>query len=308
MVLTGSIIQFTSVRASKVKIYYGKSTAFGGAKEVSTSVSETTYSSPLEGLDDGTKYYYKINTFDTEDSEYEGTILDFTTLPRPKLSTIRVQEVRGTASPTLLVSWVSNTEVSSIITYYPEGKIGDAKDEVNIALVKGEHKLLLKGLLPQTNYILVVKGRDKIGNEALSDAQKVTTSTDTRPPQISNLKIEGTTIPQSASQGQQAQAQLVVSWDTDEPSTSQVEYGEGSGSSYSQKTQEDTNLTTNHLVIISNLTPSKVYHLKSDSKDKANNQGSSIDSVTITPKSSSSAFDLVIGNLSQVFGFLGGGK
>ena len=97
---------------------------------------------------------------------------------------------------------------------------------------------------------------------------------------------------------------MVVSWNTDEPSTSQVEFGEGSGTTYSNKTQEDQNLTLNHLVVISNLTPAKVYHLRALSKDKANNIGQSIDTVTITPKPLDNALDLVITNLREVFGFL----
>jgi len=302
--LAGAIIQFTSKGSSKVKIYYGTTTTFGGSKEVSTSTTETTYTSELTGLEDGTKYYYKLNTFDSESGEYEGTILDFTTLPRPKISSVRIQEVKGTAQPTILVSWISNTEVSSIVTYYPEGKASDARDEVNISLTSGEHKLFIKGLFPQTNYILVVKGRDKIGNEAASDTQRVTTATDTRPPQILNVKIEGGVVPPVGGAGQESSAQLVVSWDTDEPSTSQVEFGEGTGDTYAQKTQEDSNLTNNHLVVISNLTPSKVYHLRAIAKDKAGNEGKTIDSVTITPKSTQSALDLVVGNLSEVFGFL----
>ncbi|MCA9372988.1 hypothetical protein KC921_02735, partial [Candidatus Woesebacteria bacterium] len=87
--------------------------------------------------------------------------------------------------------------------------------------------------------------------------------------------------------------------------TSQVEFGEGTGTTYSQKTQEDTNLTVNHLVVISNLTPSKVYHVRAISKDKASNEGVSIDTVTITPKATRNALDLVMTNLGVVFGFLG---
>ncbi|MFS8159549.1 MAG: fibronectin type III domain-containing protein, partial [Candidatus Roizmanbacteria bacterium] len=170
--LSGAIIHFTSIGASKVKIYYGTTTTFGGALEVSTSSDESSYTSEISELDDGVKYYYKINTFDSEGNEYEGTILDFTTLPRPKLSNIRLQEVTGTFQPTMLISWTSNTEVSSIVSFYPEGKPQNAKDEVNITLKRGEHKTLITGLFAQTPYILVVKGRDKAGNEALSDSQK----------------------------------------------------------------------------------------------------------------------------------------
>jgi len=303
--LTSAIIQFTSKDASKVKIYYGTSTSFGGIKEISTSTSETTYTAELSSLNDGTKYYYKINSFDTEDSEYEGTILDFTTLPRPKISNVRIQQVANTAQPTILVTWTTNTDVSSIMTYYPAGSPSDARDEVNVALTKGEHRMIVRGLMPQTDYILVVKGRDKIGNEAVSDSQRFTTATDTRPPQISELHVEGAAIPPTTTTAQESTAQLIVSWNTDEPGTSQVEFGEGTGTTYSSKTQEDSNLTFNHLVIISGLTPSKVYHLRAISKDKAGNIGNSIDTVTITPKATENALNLVITNLQEAFGFIG---
>jgi hypothetical protein len=59
-------------------------------------------------------------------------------------------------------------------------------------------------------------------------------------------------------------------------------------------------------VVISNLTPSKVYHLRTISKDKAENSGNSIDTVTITPRATDNALDLVLTNLSQMFSFLGG--
>jgi hypothetical protein len=303
--LTSALLTFTSNGASSVKIYYGTSTSFGGAVTLSTSTASTTYSSQLTGLLDGTKYYYKINTFDNDGTEYDGTVLDFTTLPRPKISNVRIQQVSNTAQSTILVSWTTNTEVSSIVTYYPQGDTAAARDEVNVALTKGEHQLIVRGLLPQTDYILVVKGRDKIGNEASSDSQRLTTALDTRPPEISDLSVEGSAIPPTTSTAQISTAQLVVAWNTDEPATSQVEYGEGTGTDYSMKTQQDTNLTFNHLVIISNLTPSKVYHLRSISNDKAGNIASSIDTVTITPKATDNALNLVITNLQAVFGFIG---
>ena len=304
--LETATILFTSTGSSKVKIYYGTTTGFGGVKSLDTATSETSYTVALTGLSDGTKYYYKINTVDSDGYEYEGTVLDFMTLPRPRISKVELQELTNTAQTTIKVTWISNTDISSIITFYPEGEIGSSRDQVDIKLSKGEHEMTIGGLLPQTNYVLVVKGRDKIGNEAVSDSQKFTTSSDSRPPAISGVKVEGSTIPAVSSTAQESVAQLVVSWNTDEPATSQVEFGEGTGKSYSQKTQEDTNLKTNHLVVISNLTPSKVYHLRTISIDKANNSGMSIDTVTITPRATDNALNLVLTNLSQMFSFLGG--
>lgn len=300
--LTNAILEFTTKGSDKVKIYYGTTEAFGLVKEIATSQSETTYTTSIDDLVDGTKYYYKINTMDTEEEEYEGNTLSFETLPRPKINEVRIQQVKGTAQTVLLISWVTNTETSSIVTYYPEGNLGDARDEVDVKPVKGEHKILIRSLLPQTPYALVVKGRDNFGNEASSDVQRFTTATDTRAPQITETNVEGVIVPAANGDQAAAEAQLVVSWTTDESSTAQVEYGEGTGSVYQQKTQEDSALVSNHTVVISKLAPSKVYHLRMLSKDKAGNIGQSIDVVSITPKATENALDIVFSSLKSIFG------
>lgn len=300
--ISSATLEFTVSDAAKAKVYYGETTSFGGISEISTSADETTYNITLSGLADGTEYKYKINTFDDEDEEYEGTILNFTTLPRPRISGVRVQQVKGTAQPTILVSWQTNTEVSSVVTYYPSSNPAASLDEVNVELVSGLHQMVVRGLLPQTPYTILVSGRDIVGNEAVSEPLTVTTATDTRPPLVENLRIESSI--DRTSNPNNPQAQLIVSWDTDEPATSQIEYGQGTGTTYSQRTQEDNNLTFNHLVLISGLTPSNVYHLRVLSKDSAGNLSQSIDNVTITSKAIDNALDLVVGNLQEAFGFI----
>ena len=298
--VASAIVNFTTENASKAKISYGTTTSFGGVEEIATSPLETTYSIELSNLQDGERYYYKINTFDAEDAEYEGTILDFETLPRPEVSNIEVQQVANTAQSTLLVTWESNTEISSIVTFYPSDRPEQIRDNVDIELKEGRHRMLIRGLLPDTAYTLRVRGQDRIGNEAVSDTIQVNTASDTRPPQISGLTVEGA----NRQAGDTTLSQLIVSWRTDEPATSQVEYGEGSGSTYSQLSQQEDALSINHVVIISGLTPSKVYHLRAISKDSAENTARSVDTVTITPKATDNAFDLVITNLQEAFGFL----
>jgi len=302
--ITNTILEFTVTSATKVKIYYGPTTSFGGLKEMSTSLIETTYTSDLTGLSDGTKYYYKIDTVDEENEEYQGTILDFETLPMPKISLATLHEAKGAATPTVLVTWDTNTAISSIVTFYPKSDPAKTRDEIDVNLKSGAHTMFVRNLIPNSDYLFIISGRDKIGTEAQSSTISYTTASDTRPPQISGLSVEADSTPMARSSDQQSTAQLIVAWNTDEPSTSQVEYGEGTGTTYNQKTQEDQSLTFNHLVVISGLTPSKVYHLRALSKDKAENFGNSIDTVTITPKAVDNALDLVISNLREAFGFL----
>lgn len=297
--LSTASIEYVAKGASSVKIYYGLNQGFGGVQELATSVNETKYVTVLDGLRDGTTYYYKIAAVDAEGDEYGGSTLTLTTVARPQIQNVTIEQVAEAAQPSVTVQWTTNTETSSIVSYYPVDDPGAARDVVTVALVAGEHKLRITDLRPQTAYALVAKGRDGYGNEAVSDVHRFTTSTDTRPAKISNVKVEG-----SKSQGGTSQTQLVVTWTTDEPATSQVEFGVGSGGGYGQKTQEDSNLTTNHLVVIPNLTPSEVYHLRVISKDAADNESKSADVGTITPKAPNDAFSLVLANLAEVFSFL----
>ena len=247
---------------------------------------------------DNSIYYYKINPVDTEGFEYEGTVLDFTTLPRPLVRNVEIEEVRNVAQPTIKVNWESNTEVSSIVYYYRETNPDQARDAVNLDLVK-EHQMELVGLMANTKYVLVVKGIDKLGNEAVSSPQVFTTATDTRPPRIFNVKVEAIN-PDSS----ETTTQIIVSWETDELATSQVEYGEGTNGGYNQSTQIDKNLGYKHVVIVTNLKPASVYHLKAVSEDNSKNTSETTNIVTITPKQQETAFEIVLKGLGDIFSFL----
>lgn len=297
-----ALIQFTATGASSVNLYYGTNTDFGTIKKLSTSPVESTYTTELLNLQDGTKYYYKINSVDSDGNEYQGTILSFNTIPRPKISNVKILEIKNAPSTSIQITWDSNTPISSIISYIPSNSIAKNLEQVDINLLKGSHKMVVSDLLSNQSYTLIIKGRDNIGNEAISETQQFTTSIDTRPPSISNIDIQSSSAIRATGINQESISQLVISWDTDEPSTSQVQYGEGTGTTYSQSSSEDSSLTVNHLVIINNLSPSKVYHLSVISNDKDGNKSQSSDQVTITAKSTDSTLDLITSSIKDIFG------
>jgi hypothetical protein len=301
--ISSALVSFTSTNAARVRVYYGLSRSYGGVEELPVSLVEGRYSVQLANLQDGSEYFYKVNALDIESKEYEGEVHTFTTLPRPKISNVKIVEVKETAQPTILVTWDSNTEVSSIISYYPAANPTDVRNSINIDLVKGKHSQEVSGLLAETEYNIIVKGIDRFGNEAQSDIFEIRTATDSRPPTVSNIRIEGGILT-SEDVSEEKSAQLIVAWDTDEPSTSQVELGEGSGVTYTQISSEDSNLTSNHLIIMSNLSPSKVYHLRVISTDSADNTVRSADQVTITPKNTESVVEVLFGALGDIFDFL----
>lgn len=301
--LNYAILKLTTSGSTKAEIVFGKTKNYGGSKEINTATTSSEYSVMLTDLEDGSEYHYKIVLTDEEGYKYE-SFEDhlFSTPPRPKLSNVQIQEKKGVPSPTVEVFWESNIATNSIVRY---SQNGSTLDKVDMELVKGEHKMEVADLQSNTNYQLVVEGVDSFGNRAVSDAYLFTTATDTRPPKISNIKSYGDIQSADIQSDRSRSGQLIISWDTDEPSSSQVMYGEGTNSdSYAFSTQTDGEMRYKHVIIVANLSPSKVYHFKALSKDSAGNTGESGSVTAITPKSSDTVMESILGSLDKIFGFL----
>jgi hypothetical protein len=189
--------------------------------------------------------------------------------------------------------------MTSIVTYYPSASPQLSKDAINLS-PQIQHEIIIQDLLDETDYVFVIKGKDSAGNSAKSETRALKTATDLRAPEIVNSNVE-TTV---GGVGEEARAQIIVTWDTDEPSTSQVEYGEGTSGQYTSSTQEDGTLAKNHSMTIPGLSPSKIYHFRINSKDKNKNKGASQDIVVITPNATKDALNLVVNKLSKTFSFL----
>jgi hypothetical protein len=94
---------------------------------------------------------------------------------------------------------------------------------------------------------------------------------------------------------------LIVSWETDEPATSKVNFGEGGAGVYTSSSRMDQELRTNHLVIVSGLTPSKVYSLEIESGDDSGNISKYGPLVSITQKSSNTVLETILNSISNIF-------
>jgi hypothetical protein len=297
--LDQSFVNFTVSNATKATVQYGKTASYGAVETVSTSKAESTYTVNLKSLTDGTIYHVRIVAEDEEGNTYNGDDYTFETLPVPKLTNLRVQQVDGMPTATLRLIWVSNTRLSSIVTYYPTGRPELSKDFVNLT-PKLTHEVILKDMLDESEYVLLVKGKDSAGNEGRAESKTIKTASDLRPPEVLSASVESTIV----GVGEDARAQVLITWDTDEPATSQVEYATGTSGQYTTSSQEDPSMTTNHSVTIPGLAPSKIYHFRIISKDKNKNIGYSQDTVVITPNATADALNLVVNKLSKTFGFL----
>ena len=105
---------------------------------------------------------------------------------------------------------------------------------------------------------------------------------DTRPPLITLGPVATGVTNHSAT----------VRWTTDEPATSAVEYGEGTDYG---RTEVDSNRGLDHLVRLTNLDPSTVYHVRVTSIDGAGNSVSSEDYEFITQREADRVSPRIVG-------------
>lgn len=295
-------ITFTVSNAMRANILYGLTENYGGSEITATSLSESTYMVILRNLVEGSTYNFKFNLTDIDGNEYNYfENHQFKTVPFPRVKDIQIEEIKNTAQPTVGLYWLSNVPITTQVLFYPLDNQDAKRTQLDTEFAT-EHKLEISELFANTKYGLAVSGRDILGNEVISDEYQFTTSADSRPPEVSKIKID--TRLNTVSQGDSSQAQLIISWNTDEGATSQVEFGEGSSGAYTQKTLVDDNLTFNHLVVINNLRPSSVYHLRVISKDEAGNETGGRNIVTITAQTTENPLDIIISRLTSAFSFL----
>lgn len=293
--VAAATITFRSKDASKVNLYFGKGDGLGGFQSINTATRESTYSIPLSDLDDGTKYTFKLNGVDSDGNEFAGNSYNFTTPARPKISNLRFQPVAGAPSSTQKVSWTTNVPSTSSLKYGPQG--GKQVDLLDSKLVT-EHEVTISDLLDSTTYSLVAQSVDNAGNTAISDSQVFTTALDTRAPKITNFTIENSI----RGTGVEARGQVILSWTTDEPATSQVVYGKGQSGTLTSSTGEDTRLTKNHVVVVSDLPVSSIYRLQPVSLDKARNTTKGSVQTVVVGRGSDNVFGIILSALQKIFG------
>src|ERR1044072_4854708 len=135
------------------------------------------------------------------------------TAPPPSITISNVSAANVTAS-SATVQWTTNIATDSRVEYGTTTSYGQATT-TNPALVTA-HSTALASLVAGTTYHYRVQSTDGSGNSALSGDFSFTTASasDTAPPVIT--AVTATNVTTSAA---------TIQWSTNEPATSQVEYG-----------------------------------------------------------------------------------
>lgn len=294
-----AVLSFETNKASSSLIEYGISTSYGISVTDDSGGGTTKHAMRISDLQDDTVYQMKITIVDEEGNIVISPGHAFRTLAKPRIENIKVDPLPEEAETTVRVSWVTNVETTGAVVYYSDS---EAQKELASSEFKTEHEFKISGLKDQSIYKIKAIGRDKFGNEIISSENSFSTPSDSRPPIISDIVIETSNV----GGDKEDESQVVVSWKTDEPATSKVEYGEGaSGESYTSSSTEDPTMTNSHLVIISGLKSSTPYHLRAVSTDKGDNVTNSADNTVIPGEVQKSVLSIILKAFQNAFGWLG---
>lgn len=245
----------------------------------------------IEGLVPGTKYYYKVRVVDEFGNVYTSQEYGFTAVLKPKIANLRVADVTPYK---VTLSWETNVETETIINWGKTASYGEKRGKSGVGRA---HELVIDNLDDNQEYHYQILAKDAAGNEVADEDKIVRTPLDTEGPKISNVKID--VLPMGEND---TTSSVIVSWQTNKPATTLVEYDEGViGGTYSKRSVEDSSLNNSHTVIVKDLQPASSYHYRLVSKDKRSNKTISQDYTFVTPSKEKSILQLILKSLEETF-------
>ncbi len=168
--------------------------------------------------------------------------------------------VTGVTDTDATITWTTDEPATSqVIALNPDGVSTQTDPDQKLVT---DHSVILSGLKPDVNYHFTVISSAS-GKEATAKGDLTTSrsaSNDTTPPLITDVKVTDIT-----------DTGATITWTTDEPATTQIQYGETED--LGSETPLDEKLTTSHTVTLSDLETGKTYYVLAVSSDAAGNEG-----------------------------------
>lgn len=259
---TSVVVAWTTDELATSSVDFGTSAGSYSSTTVKNTFA-TSHSVALTGLSANTTYYFRVRSRDisgnTATNNNGGSDYTFTTKGGPVITGVAVKSVTDT---TATIRWNTNSASDSRVDYSTSASLASPSSVTSSTLVSGEHELTLTGLSGSTRYYFQVLSTDSDSN-ITTDANggnyySFTTTADVTPPVISSVTVAVRT-----------ESGAVITWTTNEPATSQVEYGLTSTSTgnYDSITTLDSTKTINHSVTLSGLTSSTTYYYRVKSAD-----------------------------------------
>lgn len=251
----------------------------------------TLHAVKLNNLRPGTKYFYRVKGKDENGIELFSPESTFTAVLMPEITNLHVRDF---SSYTATITFDTNVDAVVSLNY---GKDTEYGSSVTVSKAEKNHVVTLKELDDNSTYHFQASAIDQFKNNVKSADGTFSTPLDTQGPEVSELKVDVLPVSESSDT-----ASAIVSWTTDKPSTTLVEYDDkGSGEKYENHSTEDSSLNTSHTVMIKELNTSSNYRFRIVAKDKRENITKTKSSTFITPTKEKSLLQIIIKSLEDTF-------
>jgi hypothetical protein len=203
----------------------------------------------------------------------------FTTGPAPDTTPPVISNVQATSitDNSAVITWTTDEASDSVVQYgttsesYPSSR--------NSTTLVTSHSVTLTGLNDDTTYFFRVRSTDGSGNGPTVSSElsfKTDPTPDTTPPTISNVQVTSIT-----------QTTATISWTTNEPSNSEVQYDTARRpwGSYSWG-ENDNSLVTSHSIALTGLEADTTYYFRVGSTDGSGNGPTTSTQISFTTEAS----------------------
>jgi hypothetical protein len=259
-------VTWTTDELSSSEVDYSTDTSY--AKSATSSTPVTAHSLTLSGLTPGTTYHYIVKSTDAAGNLATSGDQTFTTKAQTPPQFVANSIQATTTSTAATITWSTTVASDSQVNYGTTSSYGSSSLLNSTAVLN--HSVSLSGLQPSTTYHFQVLSRDPTTNLLASsgDYTFATAAPPDVPPVISAIQASVTTTT------------ATITWTTDKPGDTQVDYG--TTASYGTTTTLNQTLATSHTVTLTGLQPNTVYHFDVKSRDAAKSLTTSSDQTFTT--------------------------
>ncbi len=204
-----------------------------------------------------------------------------------------------------IFKWITNKESNSILKFSPYHDNILAVDEQKI--IKDNdmtviHEIRISEFEAGIFYDIELQSMDSEGNSTSETLVRFSTSEDDLPPILSHVKADSTVF-----LDRNNKTQTIISWISNEPSTSKVYYQEGVHGpeiNLAESTDLNVNYTKEHIMVITKFKPGVVYSFRVESIDSGGNISLSKVHTFMTAKQRESIIQIIIRIFEDTFGWM----
>lgn len=304
-----AIIEWSTDEEANALVSYASESYYFANDDYETTIGLPDYYSAgdhrvtLLGLSPETNYHYKIVSKKEVGSSAESRDFNFTTLA--ELAEIESYTTDIVSTEEVVFKWVTTIPTDTRVDYTPyrNGSLAvDEKRTEKNEIFTTIHQMTIEDMEAGVLYQVDLYGNTTDEDVISQSIPSFATSDDNLPPVIKQVKTDA-----ALSVGKDTKVQAIISWYTNEPSTSRVLYEQGAGRSDEELTQSspiDDNYARHHVVVITNFNPGAIYRFQVESTDTEGNSSRSRTYTILTPKQQESVFQVIMRNVEETFGWV----